>query len=86
MSDQRKLNAFVRDNPLALVVLSLVIVLVAVAIFVSDATSSGYRAADFGSPFWDYVVAPLLALAGLAGIAVGIRRAGRQGAPDQPRS
>ena len=79
MSDQRRLNAFVRENPLALIVLSLVILLVAVAIFVSDASSTGWRSADFGSAFWDYGVAPLVALVAVVGIAVAIRRAGRQG-------
>lgn len=76
MSEQRKLNDFVARHPAARIALSLVSVLVAVGIFVSDARSS-WPPSDFGSPFWDYLVAPILAIAGLAGIVVGIRRAGR---------
>lgn len=78
MSDheQRKLNAWVKANPLASIPLGLVFVLMGVAIFVNEDGSGRY---DMDGVWADYVLAPIAVLFGLFGIVAGIVRSGRQG-------
>ena len=76
MSSQDKLNAFVIKRPWALALLSVVFVLLGVALYVND-DDDGVRW-DLGSPFVDYVLAPITVLFGLAGMVAAILRASRR--------